>query len=116
MTSLNRRDETCVFYFSVSGGTSATQTNKREVPESRDKNLSEGFASETITFCSFIHVQSHVSLLIYIQCTYMLNLEAVILLDTLHFESDTLLPLVEIEHRSDLWQWLLRVQHRVVHV
>ena len=81
-----------------------------------NKNLSEGFASETITYCSFIYVQSHVSLLIYIQCTYMFNLKAVILLDTLHFESDTLLPLVEIEHRSDLWQWLLRVQHRVVHV
>ena len=36
MTSLNRRDETCVFYFPVSGGTSAAQTDKREVPESRD--------------------------------------------------------------------------------
>ena len=81
-----------------------------------DKNLSEGFTSKTITFCSFIYVQSHVSLLTYIQCTYMLNLKAVTLLDTLHFESDTLLPLVEIEHRTDLWQWLLRVQHRVVHV
>ena len=66
------------------------------------KNQSEGFASETITFGSFIYVQLLVNPLFYIQCTYLFNLKSGILLDTLYFESDTLLPLAEIEHRTNI--------------
>ena len=49
----------------------------------------------------FLFILLHLYLLIYTQYTYMFNLKSVILLERLQLESDTLLPLVEIEHRAD---------------
>jgi hypothetical protein len=44
----------------------------------------------------------HVSPLLYVQCTWLSNIMSVAILDTLHSESESLLPLVEIEGGSNL--------------
>ena len=96
--------------------------------------INNTYKSEYIIYNNYIHIYIHgtetslcprfrkqnhyvLSKYIYFNCiTVVFNIITVELLDTLHFESESLLPLVEIEHRSDFWQWPLRVQHRVGHV
>ena len=71
------------------------------------------FTSETVMLYCLGWLRKGDSYYFMSKCTYILNIMSVALLDALHSESESLLPLVEIEHRSDFWQWPLRVQHRV---
>jgi hypothetical protein len=61
--------------------------NRAEISYVLQQELVRGFASETV-------------MLLYIQCTYIFNIMSVALLDTPHSGSESLAPLMEIEHGS----------------